>query len=473
MVKPQDQAAARAATGKARLEHVEKKLRAYELKNRDKTYGDRQRDEAFIKLVHELSDASAAEVRSRHGIEKQSELAFVETIETALNDPMRSHTHIERIGWICRSCFFKEAARDSDDQLVCGRCGEKLNEAQVDQFESQFLTLTTYAPPARHRDIKVFDHKQLIEAAKQKATLTSDSGDRSRFGSTIDQLIKTEETRPLALPEPAWEGELEELAHTFPAFARVLSEVVSPSLAVLAAGGIVRPAPVLLVGPPGVGKTFFVTTLARVLGVAMVKQDMSTTSTGSSLSGLSTHWSNSSPGAVFKALAFGRPGSAPVANPLILLDELDKGGGDPRFDTFGPLHALLEEESSAQFEDDSLPGIFFDASHIRWIATANSTSGIPAPILSRMHVIEIAEPTACERAAMASRIFEGVVRSMQLFEFNDYLPDAVLETAAKISPREFKRHAQMAIGRALARGDVQAKPQDFQIAQTKTRKIGF
>ena len=407
-----------------------------------------------------------------------------EQINLSLSDPdvpeckEPTPTHSDDTTWTCRSCFHQDAIRqlqDGDGPWICDRCGERLNSQEVHQVSGQQSTQQPSRPArsTRQRNIKVFDHHQLLEAAKQMEALTSDAGDRHRFGATLEKLLLTEETRPLVLPGPAWEEDLQELAHAFPAFHRVISEVVSPSLAVLSVGGIVRPAPVLLVGAPGVGKTFFLATLARVLGVPLVKQDMASTSTGASLAGLSVHWSNSSPGAVFKALAFGRPGSAAVANPILMLDELDKGGGDPRFDTFGPLHALLEEESATQFEDESLPGVFFNTSHIRWMATANSTTSIPAPILSRMHVIEIAEPNQGERAAMAARIFANVVRSMQLRNFNAELPDAVLAKAAAISPREFRRHAQMAVGRAITRGDVQVKMEDFRIAAVPARTMGF
>lgn len=186
------------------------------------------------------------------------------------------------------------------------------------------------------------------------------------------------------------------------------------------------------------------------------------------------HWSNSSPGTVFKTLAFGKPGHLAVANPLILLDELDKCSGDRRFDPFGPLHALLEEESAREFEDESLPGVTFNAAEVRWVATANSTAGIPSPILSRMHVIEIDEPTRSEKIALAERIFAGAVREMRLREFVDVMPDAVLERAADLPPREFKRLSQMAVGRALARGDFQPRIEDFSVqAQAEKRKMGF
>ena len=91
-----------------------------------------------------------------------------------------------------------------------------------------------------------------------------------------------------------------------------------------------------------------------------------------------------------------------------------------------------------------------------------------------MHVIEIEEPTRAEKIALAERIFADVVRSMRLREFVDVMPDAVLERAADLAPREFKRLAQMAVGNALSRGDFQPRPQHFEIrASAQKRKMGF
>ena len=340
--------------------------------------------------------------------------------------------------------------------------------------KDSYKRLTLKEPLIQRRMVKVFDHESLIKLAETKDALSSESGDQQRLKATLSHLLQNDEHRPLAMPSAAWEGELEELAHAFPAFARVLSEVVSPSLAVLGAGGIVRPPPVLLVGAPGIGKTFFLSALARVLGVPLVKQDMSSTTTGASLAGLGVHWSNSSPGAVFKTLAFDRPGRPAVANPLLLLDELDKAGGDPRFDTFGPLHSLLEEESACTFEDESLPGMVFNASQIRWMCTANTTKTIPKPILSRLHVIEIVEPTRAEKIALSVRIFERAVETMELYDFEDALPESMHDRAADLAPREFKRLAQMAIGNALARNRLSVKDVDFITSHaTAIRKMGF
>lgn len=408
----------------------------------------------------------------------QLDLALSEARARECEEP--TQTLSEAIVWICKICSCRDAQRllrDGKWFWSCDTCGTKLeaDEIALAATQSKSFNAPALCPPkGPHRLVKIFDHDQLMKIARTRDSITGDSGDKRRIEVTLAKLLEQDETRPLALPGPAYEAELEQLSHAFPAFGRVISEVVAPSLAILAAGGMIRPAPMLLVGSPGIGKTFFLSSLAKVLQIPMVKQDMSSATTGASLSGLGIHWSNSSTGSVFRTLAFGKPNCPAVANPLFMLDELDKCAGDQKFDPLGPLHALLEEESSRDFEDESLPGVTFNTSEIRWVATANSTSSIPTPILSRMHVIEIEDPTRAEKVALAERIFSCAVKAMRLREFADVMPDSMLERAADMPPREFKRISQMAVGRALARGDFQPRVDDFAIQTTAPKqKMGF
>ena len=120
-------------------------------------------------------------------------------------------------------------------------------------------------------------------------------------------------------------------------------------------------------------------------------------------------WENTSTGIyVFRA------GRSAAANPVFVIDEVDKIAGDPKFDPVGPLHTMLKESSAKYFEDESLPGIEMDASHIRWILTANETRSISAPSLSRVHVIHVPEMTETEAINVRARIFHGVVNSLGL-----------------------------------------------------------
>jgi ATP-dependent Lon protease len=384
--------------------------------------------------------------------------------------------------WECRNCGRVQIGRQQAELTRQIMCASAPSAAEIlKDFDRQKSAVKGYSPskagaPAviSSRDVKVFDEQQLIDALTILPTMTADGEGKNRVKTTIERLSNSGEMRPLALPGPAWLAQIEEMQEAFPTFAQAIEEVIKPSLSILAAGGNARPVPLLLVGAPGAGKSHFAATLAEMMQVPVVKMDMSTASMSCLLSGLGPHWASSGPGEVFRALAFGRAGKLAAANPVFVLDEIDKIGGDPKFDPVGPLHALLEIESATNYEDESLPGIAMDASHIRWILTANETRPISAPILSRVHVIHIPEMTESEALHVRARIFAGVVGSLGLPEFDQSIPSSVLSSPGAKGPREFKTACVMAIGRALARGEFSVSEMDFQSGSAvRVRKMGF
>ena len=145
-----------------------------------------------------------------------------------------------------------------------------------------------------------------------------------------------------------------------------------------------------------------------------------------------------------------------------------------RYDPLGPLYSLLELESAKRFEDESLPRLEIDTSHIRWIMCANETSPIPSPILSRAHVVYVREPTEIELRHIRARIFAGVVNSLGIPEFDSWVPPSVLNGAGNQEPREFKTVCVMAIGKALARGKYRVSEIDFSSGlSAPVKKLGF
>lgn len=322
--------------------------------------------------------------------------------------------------------------------------------------------------------VEVFPEKQLSAILDGAGIQSGDADEKSRVRQTMKRLMESSGYHPLAMPGPAWQAEIEELRENFPNFSSAISDVVLPSLAIAAAGGRARLAPLLLVGSPGVGKSFFAEMLGKMLGVPRAKIDMASATIGASISGLSAHWSNAGPGEVFKILAFGRGGVEAVANPLIFLDEIDKVGTEMRYDPLAALYSLLEIESGKAFEDESLLGLQIDTSHVRWILCANQTTPIPGPILSRVHVIHVREPTEVELRHIRARIFSSVVKSIFVPDFEDYLPPSVLNRAGNTGPREFKTLSVMAIGKALARGKYRVCENDFASGLPKpVRRLGF
>ena len=382
----------------------------------------------------------------------------------------------------CDACDAKDLRREFGGNCwswKCQRCGAFKSAVmaikQLKDLQKAAPIVKVVSHEERDAGVEIFSLDDITAAAENTALLSSDENSRSRLKATLTRLLETGTVRPYVVPGAAWQGHLDEMREHFPNFLNAVDEVIAPSLAIAAFGGRARPAPLLLVGPPGIGKSYFSSLLAGVLETPMFKVDLASATAGSSIDGLGVHWGNATPGEVFRTLAFGRAGVKATACPLGFLDELDKVGGDKRYDPLGPLYTLLEVESARHFEDQSLPGIRIDTSHVRWIACANELDPIPKPILSRFHIVHVAAPSGAETMRMFERIFASVVRDTGLHEFEDQIRKSVLVTAIeRFSAREFKTRSTMAIGRALARNRHFVEACDFgNTPSSVPRKMGF
>ena len=236
---------------------------------------------------------------------------------------------------------------------------------------------------------------------------------------------------------------MDRLYEELPNFGLVLDDIRRQLALCQDSGDALEITPMLLLGPPGIGKTHFARQIAQLLGTGLGFVSMSSLTAGWILSGSSSQWKGSRPGKVFETLVDGA-----YANPVMLVDEIDKARAEQAYDPLGALYSLLEQDTAGQFTDE-FAEVAIDASQFIWLATANDERGIPAPILNRLKVFELDAPDIDAARAIALRLYQQLRAAHAWGERFDPEPSvAVLERMAALAPREMRRAWMTAFGNA-------------------------
>jgi ATP-dependent Lon protease len=267
---------------------------------------------------------------------------------------------------------------------------------------------------------------------------------------------------------PSSKEALDPLYEDCPNFDEVLDDLSRYLGLALAGGSGVNMMPLLLLGDPGVGKTHFGKRLAAAIGTEFEFISMNALSAGFVITGSSSTWKGAKCGKVAERLVRGK-----FANPVVLLDEVEKATGSTQSDPMAALYQLLEPETSRAFHDEFID-VDLDASQVFWVLTANSLEGIPPALLSRMAVYEVPPPNAEQAAGIAQRVYGGLVRELKLTQVDAELAQNVLDKLSEVSPREMRKALLDGLGFAVAAGRSALVPEDIRIKnEPARRKIGF
>ena len=285
---------------------------------------------------------------------------------------------------------------------------------------------------------------------------------RTTYQRMLEKGPERFQVKPSGLPA------MESLYDELPNFSDVLDDVKRQLALCQDSRDALEITPLLLLGPPGVGKTHFARELSQLLGTGMGFLSMSSLTAGWVLSGASSQWKGARPGKVFETLVDGQ-----YANPVMVVDEIDKAGGEHAYDPLGALYSLLEHDTAGAFTDE-FAEVPIDASQVIWVATANDARAIPDPILNRMNVYEVQAPDRDAARAIAARLYRKIRTDHDWGSRFEVDPrDDVLDAMCELAPREMRRAWMTAFGNAKLDRREHIATRDLPDMRARRGAIGF
>ena len=224
-----------------------------------------------------------------------------------------------------------------------------------------------------------------------------------------------------------------------------------------------------LSGPPGIGKTSLVKSIAESMGRKFVRVSLGGVRDEAEIRGHRRTYVGSMPGKIMKAMK-----EAGTKNPVILLDEIDKMSNDYKGDPASAMLEVLDPEQNKSFEDHYID-MPFDLSKVFFVATANDLRTVSAPLRDRMDILQLSSYTEFEKLHIAQNfLLKQAQKENGLADIEIKIPDKVMfklidEYTREAGVRNLKREI-INICRKLAREVVEKKVKKFNLKASDLEK---
>ena len=255
--------------------------------------------------------------------------------------------------------------------------------AEVDEYREKL------AAAKLPEEVSAKAYKELDRLSKMQSGFAESSVVRNYLDWILDVpwLEKTEESKDLAAAERILEEDHYGLEK--------VKERIIEYLAVRMYKNSLKGPILCLIGPPGVGKTSVAKSVARALNRNYVRMSLGGVRDEAEIRGHRRTYVGAIPGRIIMALK-----QAKSANPLILLDEIDKMSNDFRGDPASAMLEVLDSEQNFAFRDHYME-LPYDLSDVMFMTTANNAEQIPKPLYDRMEIINISGYTEEEKVRIA------------------------------------------------------------------------
>ena len=224
-----------------------------------------------------------------------------------------------------------------------------------------------------------------------------------------------------------------------------------------------------LSGPPGIGKTSLVKSIAESMGRKFVRVSLGGVRDEAEIRGHRRTYVGSMPGKIMKAMK-----EAGTKNPVILLDEIDKMSNDYKGDPASAMLEVLDPEQNKSFEDHYID-MPFDLSKVFFVATANDLRTVSAPLRDRMDILQLSSYTEFEKLHIAQNfLLKQAQKENGLADVEIKIPDKVMfklidEYTREAGVRNLKREI-INICRKLAREVVEKDVKKFNLKASDLEK---